>query len=200
MFNDPQDQIFSAQSELIASARSLSRNDFIAQCLHPILWVRSPPGSAGHRTEHSKAVEPVESYRRTILQGDSLEADPAAAAAYLSKSALVRKRPDNPFPNMISVGRAGNNDLVIPLGTISKLHAYFLRDQDTWSLTDWNSTNGTTIDGKPLQPRETTPLESGAKLSFGKEFWATFLLPGDLHDELRSPTPFADELVSERTQ
>lgn len=197
MFTDGPDQTFSNQSDLLASARHLSLDDFLARYSHPILWVTRPPGSAGHRTENSEPLEPVESYRRTILQGDSLEADPAAAAAYLKKSAQVQKRPNNPFPNMISVGRAGNNDVVIPLGTISKLHAYFLRDQDTWSLTDWNSTNGTTLEGKPLTPRETTPLKTGAKLSFGKEFWATFIHPSDLYEELRSPTPFADSLVRE---
>ena len=35
----------------------------------------------------------------------------------------VAKRPGAPFPHMISAGRAPNNDVVLPYGTVSKLHS-----------------------------------------------------------------------------
>lgn len=186
--------IFSPQQDLLMDAKGMSKEDFLQANPDPILWVVPPPGTSGRVTANSKPVDPVESYRRTILQEDEVEADPAAAAAYLKLAAPVRKRPNNPFPHMISVGRAGNNDVVVPLGTISKLHAYFLKSLtgEGWSITDWTSTNGTTLSGKRLEPRETVPLQSGSWLSFGKELWAHFFLPGDLYEAIRSGRPLGE--------
>lgn len=189
----PQDpvNVFRPQDDLRLDASRMSREDFLAQHPDPILWVVPPPGTSGKLTSTAHPIDPVESYRRTILQDDEVEADPAAAAAYLKMAAPVRKRPNNPFPHMISVGRAGNNDVVVPLGTISKLHAYFLKSLsgDGWSLTDWTSTNGTTLSGSRLEARETVPLQSGTTLSFGKELWVHFFLPTDLYEAIRSGRP-----------
>lgn len=182
---------FTLQSDVEAAAHVLSPSDFARKFSNPILWVVQPPGTTGTATAIAKPRPVAESYRRTIRQGDSLDADPAAAAAYLTLVGHVFKRPNNPFPHMISVGRASNNDLVIPLGTISKLQAYFLGEGESWSITDWHSTNGTRLNGKRLPPREPVPLESGAALSFGKEFWAHFFLPADLQRELTRAKPFA---------
>lgn len=186
--------IFSPQSDFEQAARRLSREEFVAQYPDPILWVVPPPGTTGKITASADPIDPVESYRRTILQDDEVEADPAAAAAYLGLAAPVRKRPNNPFPHMISVGRAGNNDVVVPLGTISKLHAYFLKSLsgEGWSLTDWTSTNGTTLAGTRIEARETVPLESGTCLSFGKELWAHFYLPADFHEAVQSGKPLGE--------
>ena len=186
--NEPH-SAFTWQQDMRAEALTLNREAFLARYPTPVLWVTPPPGTAGVSAQESSPVDPVESYRRTILQDDSLEADPAAAAAYLDRVAPLDKRPNNPFPNMISVGRAGNNDVVIALGSISKLQAYFMREGDNWSLTDWSSTNGTTISNKRIDPRKPQRLESGVQVSFGKEFWALFLLPEHLYRELRAETP-----------
>ena len=104
--NEPH-SAFTWQQDMRAEALRLNREEFLSRYPNPVLWVTPPPGTAGVSAQESNPVDPVESYRRTILQDDSLDADPAAAAAYLDRVAPLDKRPNNPFPNMISVGRAG---------------------------------------------------------------------------------------------
>jgi pSer/pThr/pTyr-binding forkhead associated (FHA) protein len=81
------------------------------------------------------------------------------------------------FPNMVTVGRALNNDLVILDEAVSKLHAYFTRLGSTTvstatgptrlGLVDAGSTNGTWINDQRLAT-EATPVEikAGMRLKF----------------------------------
>lgn len=81
----------------------------------------------------------------------------------------VAKRPGTPFPHMISVGRSGNNDLVLPFGAVSKLHAFFshVPETDTWTVADAESSNGTFLGARRLVPHERTPVRDGAQIVFG---------------------------------
>jgi FHA domain len=91
----------------------------------------------------------------------------------------------NAFGMMITLGRAGNNDVTVPDGRVSKFHAYFRPgDADSWTLVDANSTNGTDVDGTRLVPGDAHPLASGAKITFSETLEAMFLLPADLHAQL----------------
>ena len=58
--------------------------------------------------------------------------------------APVRKRLDL-FPEMITVGRTGNNDIVIPDATVSKFHAYFRVTDKGLEIVDAGSRNGTKV-------------------------------------------------------
>jgi hypothetical protein len=75
------------------------------------------------------------------------------------------------FPNMITVGRALNNDLVVLDESISKLHAYFQKipGSTRLGLIDAGSTNGTFVNDQRLKA-EDTPLEvkAGARLRFAR--------------------------------
>jgi pSer/pThr/pTyr-binding forkhead associated (FHA) protein len=51
---------------------------------------------------------------------------------------------------MVTVGRAANNDIVLPYDSISKFHAYFSNVGNTWTLTDAKSTNGSFVMGRKL--------------------------------------------------
>ena len=85
---------------------------------------------------------------------------------------------------MVTVGRAINNDIVLPYEDISKCHAFFVSKPEGWSLMDAGSTNGTFVRGKKLEPRaqEMLDLRHGSvELSFSpvikcqlytpEEFW-----------------------------
>jgi hypothetical protein len=109
-----------------------------------------------------------------------------SALRYLDQVGFLVKRPGNPFPNFVSVGRAGNNDLVIGVETISKLHAYFTYEGEGWRLTDHRSTNGTRLNGKPIEPGQGAPLVDGDQLLIGKEVTAVFLTPVALHARARA--------------
>lgn len=75
---------------------------------------------------------------------------------------FVRKTDRNPFTGMITIGRARNNDIVIGLPTISKVHAYVTQRGDGFHIFDQGSTNGTLVDGRKLEAQKGTRLEDGA--------------------------------------
>jgi hypothetical protein len=99
-------------------------------------------------------------------------------------AALV-KRPGNPFPDHLSVGRAPNCDIVMRFNYVSKLHARFhLKGGMVCSLEDHGSSNGTGINGQALKRGEPTALRSGDKLSFGS-LVVTLMKPEELYALLR---------------
>jgi hypothetical protein len=100
----------------------------------------------------------------------------------------VRKVGTNQANNLITIGRADTNDVVIPSSEVSKMHAFFMLDHASGllTLTDAGSTNGTKVDGRPLQPRvQAEPLKGGEDLLIGT-IKVTFHEPGTLWDFLRT--------------
>ena len=80
----------------------------------------------------------------------------------------IAKAPGNPWLSRISVGRAGNNDLVVPSGSVSKLHAHFtIAEGSVVQLTDTGSQNGTKVNGSVLKSGVATALRAGDEISFG---------------------------------
>jgi hypothetical protein len=97
----------------------------------------------------------------------------------------IRKRPGNPFPDRIGVGRAQNCDIVLRLPFISKLHAHFVQgggaDPRAGSggapaphssmaylrVVDSRSANGTSVNGRDLAPGEAAEATSGDWIGFG---------------------------------
>lgn len=71
----------------------------------------------------------------------------------------LRKSEANAFSAMVTVGRAGNNDIVLPYEGISKFHAYFAQSPQGWTVADAGSTNGTFVLGKQLPPNAPLPLQ-----------------------------------------
>ena len=57
--------------------------------------------------------------------------------------------------------------MVIPSPRVSKYHAYFLREGDTFLVADAGSANGTKVDGETLEPRVPRALGESATLIFG---------------------------------
>jgi hypothetical protein len=79
----------------------------------------------------------------------------------------VLKKPENPYPERISVGRALNCDLVIRDGTVSKLHGHFMSVGPAEAqLVDRGSANGTTLNGNPVKA-DPVRVVSGDSLAFG---------------------------------
>ena len=82
----------------------------------------------------------------------------------------VRKEKENAFQRGVTVGRTGNNDLVIiGDGSISRFHAWFQRDAATgdWTLVDAGSKNGTHLNGERLPVKKPVVLPPEANLKFG---------------------------------
>jgi pSer/pThr/pTyr-binding forkhead associated (FHA) protein len=63
-----------------------------------------------------------------------------------------------------------NKDIVLRHSSISKFHAYLEREPRegaAWSVTDAESTNGTSVEGKRLEPKAVRRLTTGERVSFG---------------------------------
>lgn len=98
----------------------------------------------------------------------------------------VRKRRDsNAFAMMITLGRAPNDDLVIPDQRVSKFHAYFRRLGQQWTINDANSMNGTWVDGQRISPDRSAPLRSGSTIRIADTLELVFLDAQALYERLK---------------
>jgi pSer/pThr/pTyr-binding forkhead associated (FHA) protein len=118
-------------------------------------------------------------------RGQTLDLTPSGpAGAFLrGGEAMVfplRKGPstNNAFVMGVTVGRTENNDLVLDHSSISRFHAYFLRDSRTkaWTLVDAESKNGTWVGPLKLERGATGMLQDRIRLRFG-DVEMTFLEP-----------------------
>ena len=66
--------------------------------------------------------------------------------------------------DVIMIGRAALNHIVIDNPSVSAQHAILARVADTYRLKDLHSTNGTQINGVPVTD---TKLKDGDKIRFG---------------------------------
>jgi hypothetical protein len=101
----------------------------------------------------------------------TLSLPPCDLAAPLAFGVIeVRKRAKHALNDMVTVGRAANNDVVFPSGDVSKFHAFFRETPRGWVLVDAQSTNGTFLDGRAIVPARVEPLEldrSPVSIRFG---------------------------------
>ncbi|KAK1279206.1 hypothetical protein QJS04_geneDACA003453 [Acorus gramineus] len=78
-------------------------------------------------------------------------------------------------PNVVTVGRlAEKADMVIPVATVSGLHARLEKKEGALLVTDLDSTNGTFINDKKLKPGDVTTVSPGSCLTFGDIHLAIF--------------------------
>lgn len=78
----------------------------------------------------------------------------------------IRKRQDM-FPEMITVGRTANHDIVINDATVSKFHAFFRVIDERLEVVDAGSRNGTKVMGRALAPRQPAVVGVGTRIRFG---------------------------------
>ena len=89
------------------------------------------------------------------------------------------KSQGNAFGRGITVGRTGNNDVVLDDGSVSRFHAWFSRDagEAGFLLTDAGSKNGSYVAGGRLLARKPVPVGDGMRVRFG-QVEATFYTAG----------------------
>ncbi|KAL3625723.1 hypothetical protein CASFOL_030252 [Castilleja foliolosa] len=77
--------------------------------------------------------------------------------------------------NVVNVGRDGEKaDIVVPVPTVSALHARIQITEDNLLITDLDSTNGTFIDERRLQPGVIATALPGDIITFGDTNLAIF--------------------------
>lgn len=88
----------------------------------------------------------------------------------------------NAFADMITLGRAKNNDIVVHVPEVSKFHAYFTEMDGVWRITDARSTNGTFVNGVQLKPHDPKQLASQDQIKLGESVALRFVLPVHLYE------------------
>lgn len=119
-----------------------SRDEFIAEVKVPILVQTTEPEGADKKAESS-----VPRFGTMSMNKENLVFTEAGLYVF-----PLRKQATNAFGMMVTVGRAANNDIVLPYDGISKFHAYFSNLGGNWVLVDAKSTNGTFLEGRRLNP------------------------------------------------
>jgi len=101
---------------------------------------------------------------------------------------MTKRDGGNPFQCFITVGRATNNDIVVPNIEISKVHAFFERNESgRWTIRDNKSTNGTYVNGVRVPDDERTQIKSTDIIKIGPGVSSVFFDPGDFYQFLKSP-------------
>lgn len=98
---------------------------------------------------------------------------------------IRKEEKSNAFGMMITMGRAKNNDLVVPDKRVSKFHCYFRKLGDTWKITDANSTNGTKVNATRVPPERSLDLKSGAVIELSGTIKVTYLEADELYEQIQ---------------
>jgi pSer/pThr/pTyr-binding forkhead associated (FHA) protein len=93
----------------------------------------------------------------------------------------------HPF-KFFAVGRATNNDLVLPQGSVSKVHVLIQLDEHDPKVSDARSTNGTWLNGERVGSVP-MPLRPGDYLCVGDDVRMLYVDPPALRSLLRRHSP-----------
>lgn len=104
--------------------------------------IRSGPSRAVGLTFMPGQVQPID-INNIAEDLEDLDAEAELLERYQVYS--VTKSNRNIFANGITLGRAQNNDVVVPLASVSKFHAWLRQDKGTWFAYDARSRFGTFV-------------------------------------------------------
>ena len=92
----------------------------------------------------------------------------------------------NAFAMGITIGRTGNNDVVLEDNSVSRFHAYFQQDpkDSHWKLVDAESKNGSWINGIRMTAGKAEAVADQAQLRFG-DVEVHFFLPRSFFEFLQ---------------
>lgn len=175
---DVDEQGFVALTKLARRVADLEPDQFLLAYPAPALLVV-------HRDADLQDGDAIVDPNDSRVQLLTMSIKSAAILRYLNKIGFVCKRPGNPFAHLISVGRSTSNDLVISVETVSKVHGYFVRDEEAWFFNDRSSTNGSLINDRLVKPGVRTPIRDGDILQLGLEVNLQFMMPHSLYRHLR---------------
>jgi FHA domain len=74
----------------------------------------------------------------------------------------------------VTVGRAGDNDLVVEKGRVSRRHARLVKAEGRWYVEDRGSLYGTYLNGVRLQPRVPYSLRHADRIAVGPDTFIFF--------------------------
>lgn len=143
--------------EYQALAHKLGADAFASRFPHPFL-LKAPSASQDRAAESAGQIP----YRTSF---ELVQEDPFANEW---RVAPIRKRPENPFPERLTLGRARNCDVVIRVPFVSKVHAHFLVDGPALALTCLKDGGVPLLhEGRALALNESVPISLGDTIELG---------------------------------
>jgi len=118
---------------------------------------------------------------RTLEQSPTASTPTSLRLRRDARAWTVRKR-TKLFPDRVLIGRAPNNDIVIPDVNVSKLHAYLTLASDACLLADAGSTNGTFVEERRIGAGATVRLAGPAVVRLGRSAVVLFVTSAGLWD------------------
>jgi pSer/pThr/pTyr-binding forkhead associated (FHA) protein len=85
----------------------------------------------------------------------------------------------------LTIGRDAENDLVLPVTTVSRRHAVLTAHEGRWSIEDCGSANGTYLNGNRLPPGRPLPVRHADRIQIGSET-LLFSFPAEAEDPDRT--------------
>ncbi len=158
-------------NEYAEELRKMGPESFMRLYAHPVLIVK---GISGTLMDQRSSGTTVVASTSEMMQLTSL----------VGRVFPVVKGKYAPPGPTINVGRTADNDLTIPEYSISKFHCFLARVGDEVRLTDCGSTNGTTVNGTPLEPKKPCALTGGDTVTMGR-FALVFHLPRTFVEHLK---------------
>jgi hypothetical protein len=155
------------------------RPRFLDRWTSPALLVESEPPAQSRR----RATKAVHSNTRTCVA--TLTAEPRKYPFLENATvAWLEKNSGSDPSELITLGRADDNDLHFELDAISGIHAVFARSGERWYVQDHNSKNGTFVNGERLEPGSPRRLSDGDTVRLGNAVKGRFFAPKALYDFL----------------
>jgi hypothetical protein len=167
-------------TDYAAIARVRTRRDFVAACPSPFL-VGTSLVAAGRSSQRTVGLLDDDEDEIAAVMDPRLE----GSAGETALPVMCIRKLRHPSPDMITVGRTPNNDLVLEHPQISSLHAFFREEAGRFELADAGSRNGTWVSGRLLAPKGPPEV-----LAFGDQVRLAhlefmFLSPSACWDALR---------------
>lgn len=156
------------------------RKDFVRQHPYPVLLLELE-GDAANAADWSFKTVTIASRQINVARILGEDGPLLSEEAGRYRLFPVIKSTGNPWQERISVGRARNNDIVLPHRSVSKLHAYLTMHGQSLLVTDAGSRNHTRIKGQKLPVGRATPVDPGDTIAFGG-LTLKVVSPADLYD------------------
>ena len=135
-----------------------------------------------HHGPIGKLREPIKEKKTQAIEGGDVDEyfDPREDFLVFE----VRRRPGETDPEgLIRLGRAEDNEVVIPDASVSAVHAFFQEGPDNYTIVDNDSMNGTWVNMKEvpvLGQGEPMMVKSLSRLRFGAVVM-TFMVAADFY-------------------
>ena len=153
--------------EFVIPVRQSTREDFSREHQEPYLLLMRDQSDDRHGWTFKTQTVSVASAKIAKLASDEdIQLAPEIAGYEVFP---VVKALNNPWPERISVGRARNNDIVLPDSSVSKLHAHFkLNKAKEVSVVDAGSRNGTRVNTRKVETGDVVRVHVGDTITFGR--------------------------------